>query len=80
MTRLRKAIEAQLLDKQLADGSTLRRTGISCAGMAELIEPELGYPPALTAVSRVMGEIGWEKGRGLDGKIYFRRPSEEGGQ
>lgn len=78
MTPLRKAIEAQL-ETRLGDGSTMRLMGISCAEMVKRVTPHLAYPPSPTAVSRVMGDfgLGWQKV--MDGgKVYFRRPSEEG--
>lgn len=78
MTPIRKAIEAEL-ETKLGDGSTMRLTEISCAAMVERVTPHLAFPPSPMAVSRIMGEfgIGWQKIT-RDGKVYFRRPSEEG--
>ncbi len=47
----------------------------SCAEIRQFCEDKAGYPVQGTAVSRVMGNLGWQ--RFTDGgKVHFRRPSK----
>ena len=47
---------------------------VSCEAVRASISEKLGYPASGMAVSRVLGNIGWE--RYLDrGKVHFKRPT-----
>ena len=51
------------------------RTAMSCQDIVDHATERCGFPAAATAVSRIMGELGWEKFR-FQGKVHFRKPDQ----
>lgn len=46
---------------------------VACEALREFVEKRLGYSVSGTTVSRVMGNLGWERFT-IRGKIHFRQP------
>lgn len=49
---------------------------MSCQDIVDHASKRCGFPAAAPTVSRIMGELGWEKYRSK-GKVHFRQPSQE---
>jgi hypothetical protein len=47
----------------------------SCAEIVAFVQERVDYPVASTGVSRVMGNLGWERFV-EDGKVHFRQPGK----
>lgn len=49
------------------------RVSASCQDIVDFASDRCGFAAAATTVSRIMGELGWEKFR-FQGKVHFRQP------
>lgn len=58
-----------VVERYLSAGATI----VSCEDIRAFCEEHLGYPVQGTAVSRVMGNLGWQRFT-ESGKVHFRQP------